>query len=325
MKYTRLGRSGLEVSRFTLGCMSFGDPSRGAHPWTIPIDEARAVVHAALDAGVTVFDTANLYSNGSSEEIMGALLREAGVRDDIVLATKVWARMAPGPKGGGLSRGAILQQADASLRRLKTDYIDLYQIHRFDRDVPVEETMEALYDLVRIGKVRYIGASSMFAWQFAKMQHAAELNGWTPFVSMQDQYNLLMREEEREMHPLCRDSGVGVMAWSPLARGRLAIAWGDTTSRIETDAYGATLYTQDRHSNRAIIDAVGRIAAQRGASRAQIALAWALSKEAVSTAILGPTQVGQLSDSLAALDLPLSDEEIASLEEPYTPRLIPPF
>ena len=216
--------------------MSFGDPSKGAHYWTIPIDDARPVVRAALDAGITVFDTANLYSNGSSEEIIGALLHEAGVRDDIVLATKVWARMGPGPNGGGLFRAAIMRQIDASLRRLKTDYVDLYQIHRFDPHVPVEETMEALNDLVRQGKVRYIGASSMFAWQFAKMQHAADLNRWTPFVSTQDQYNLLMREEEREMHPLCGDRGVGVMGWSPLARGRLAIAWGDTTSRIETDA-----------------------------------------------------------------------------------------
>ena len=325
MKYTRLGRSGLEVSRFALGCMSFGDPSKGAHSWTIPIDEARAVVRTALDAGVTVFDTANLYSNGSSEEIMGTLLHEAGVRDDIVLATKVWARMGPGPKGGGLSRGAIMRQLDASLRRLRTDYIDLYQIHRFDPDVPVEETMESLNNVVRLGKVRYIGASSMFAWQFAKMQHAADFNRWTPFVSMQDQYNLLMREEEREMHPLCSDRGVGVMVWSPLARGRLAIAWGDTTSRIETDAYGATLYTQDQHSNRAIIDAVGRIAAQRGASRAQIALAWVLSRSVVSTAILGPTQVEQLAGSLVALDLQLTDEDIASLEGPYTARHMPAF
>jgi 1-deoxyxylulose-5-phosphate synthase len=218
-----------------------------------------------------------------------------------------------------------MRQLDASLRRLRTDYIDLYQIHRFDPDVPVEETMEALNNVVRLGKVRYIGASSMFAWQFAKMQHAADLNRWTPFVSMQDQYNLLMREEEREMHPLCSDRGVGVMVWSPLARGRLAIAWGDTTSRIETDAYGATLYTQDQHSNRAIIDAVGRIAAQRGASRAQIALAWVLSRSVVSTAILGPTQVEQLAGSLAALDLQLTDEDTGSLEGPYTARHMPAF
>ncbi|MFB9950715.1 aldo/keto reductase [Rhizobium puerariae] len=325
MKYARLGRSGLVVSRFTLGCMSFGDPAKGAHAWTVSIDEARKVVHAALDAGVTVFDTANLYSDGSSEEIIGTLLQEAGVRDEIVLATKVWARMAPGPKGGGLSRAAILRQVDESLRRLRTDYIDLYQIHRFDPDVPVEETMEALHDLIRAGKVRYIGASSMFAWQFAKLQHAADLNGLTPFVSMQDQYNLLMREEEREMHPYCADRGVGIMAWSPLARGRLAIAWGETTGRIETDVYGATLYTQDQNSNRAIIDAVGRIASERGVSRAQIALAWVLGKSPVNTAILGPTQVDQLSDCLAAVDLELTAEEVASIEQPYTARDIPVF
>jgi aryl-alcohol dehydrogenase-like predicted oxidoreductase len=306
MKYTRLGRSGLEVSRFTLGCMSFGDPNAGAHSWTVQIDEARRVVRAALDAGITVFDTANLYSNGSSEEIIGALIAEAGVRDDVILATKVWARMRPGPKGGGLSRAAIIRQAEESLRRLKTDYIDLYQIHRFDPEAPVDETMEALNDLVRSGKVRYIGASSMFAWQFAKLQHTADLNKWTPFVSMQDQYNLLMREEEREMHPLCADRG-------------------DTTQRIQTDAYGATLYTQDQNSNRAIIDAVGRVAAACGASRAQVALAWALSKSVVNTVILGPTEAGQLIDSLPALDLVLTPEELASIERPYTPRDIPVF
>ncbi|GAA1007743.1 oxidoreductase [Acrocarpospora pleiomorpha] len=320
MEYRRLGRSGLQVSRITLGCMGFGKAEAGTHPWTIGIDEARPIVRAALDAGITVFDTANMYSHGTSEEMLGTLLKEAGVRDEVIVATKVFVPMGPGAKGGGLSRGAIFAQVDASLRRLGTDYIDLYQVHRFDSAVPVEETMEALNDVVRSGKVRYLGASSMFAWQFATAQFAAALHGWTRFISMQDQYNLLMREEEREMHPFCVDQGVGVLAWSPLARGRLAGAWGERTKRMETDLYGGGLYTYDERSNRDIVETVGRIAADRGVTRAQVALAWTLHKPAIASPIIGPTTVDHLTDALGALDLALTNDEIKALEAPYTPR-----
>ncbi|WP_308805533.1 aldo/keto reductase [Acrocarpospora pleiomorpha] len=300
--------------------MGFGKAEAGTHPWTIGIDEARPIVRAALDAGITVFDTANMYSHGTSEEMLGTLLKEAGVRDEVIVATKVFVPMGPGAKGGGLSRGAIFAQVDASLRRLGTDYIDLYQVHRFDSAVPVEETMEALNDVVRSGKVRYLGASSMFAWQFATAQFAAALHGWTRFISMQDQYNLLMREEEREMHPFCVDQGVGVLAWSPLARGRLAGAWGERTKRMETDLYGGGLYTYDERSNRDIVETVGRIAADRGVTRAQVALAWTLHKPAIASPIIGPTTVDHLTDALGALDLALTNDEIKALEAPYTPR-----
>jgi len=321
MKHTRLGSSGLQISRIILGCMSYGDPNRGAHPWSMGIDDARPFFRRAIEAGITTFDTANVYSLGSSEEITGQLLREFASRDDVVIATKVAMRMGPGPKDSGLSRGAIMAQADASLRRLGTDYIDLYQIHRLDPAVPMEEIMEALDDLVRAGKVRYIGASSMYAWQFAKLQHTADLHGWTRFVSMQDQYSLLMREEEREMHPLCLDQGVGVIPWSPLARGRLTREWGAETARTATDDFGSTLYRQQEESDRAIVDAVGAIAAVRGVSRAQVALAWVLSKPAVSAPIIGATKPHHLDEAIAAVDLELTDDEIARLEAPYAPRL----
>ncbi len=321
MKHTRLGTSGLRISRIILGCMSYGDPNRGAHPWSMGIDDARPFFRRAIEAGITTFDTANVYSLGSSEEITGQLLREFASRDDVVIATKVAMRMGPGPKDSGLSRAAIMAQADASLRRLGTDYIDLYQIHRLDPAVPMEEVMEALHDLVRAGKVRYIGASSMYAWQFAKLQHIADLNGWTRFVSMQDQYNLLMREEEREMHPLCLDQGVGIIPWSPLARGRLTREWGIETARTATDDFGNTLYHQQEQSDRAIVDAVGEIAAKRGVSRAQVGLAWVLSKQAVSAPIVGATKPHHLDEAIAAVDLELSEDEIARLEAPYTPRL----
>ncbi|WP_238009362.1 aldo/keto reductase [Dactylosporangium sp. AC04546] len=321
MKYTRMGLSGLEVSRLSLGCMGFGHADKGTHPWTIGLDEARPIVRAALDAGITVFDTANMYSHGTSEQIIGTLLNEFGVRNDVVLATKVYVPMGPGPKGRGLSRAAIFAQVDASLRRLGTDYIDLYQIHRYDPDVPIEETMEALNDLVRSGRVRYLGASSMFTWQFARAQYRAAMHGWTRFIAMQDQYNLLMREEEREMHPFCLAEGIGVMGWSPLARGRLALEWGAVSERMESDEYGKTLYTFDEESNREIVDAVGRIAGHHGASRAQVALAWTLHQPAVSTSIVGPTRPEHLTDALGALDLVLSEEERKQLEAPYTPRL----
>src|SRR3954447_12319000 len=253
MEYTRLGTTGLQVSRICLGMMSFGDPARGGHPWSLPEEESRAVIQKALAAGITFFDTANVYSAGSSEEIVGRALKDFADREDVVLATKVHGRMRPGPNGAGLSRKAILAEIDESLRRLGTDYVDLYQIHRWDPEVPIEETMEALHDVVRAGKVRYLGASSMYAWQLAKAQHVAERHGWTPFVSMQDHYNLLYREEEREMLPLCADQGMGVLPWSPLARGRLTRDWDTATARTETDEFGGTLY---RDEDRVIVDRV---------------------------------------------------------------------
>jgi aryl-alcohol dehydrogenase-like predicted oxidoreductase len=323
MQYTRLGSSGLQVSRLILGCMAFGDPAAGTHAWALGIDDARPIVRAALDAGITAFDTANFYSVGESERIVGSLLKEAGVRDEVIIATKVFARMEPGPNGAGLSRGAIFAQADASLRRLGTDYIDLYQIHRLDPQTPIEETMEALHDLVKSGKVRYVGASSMYTWQFAKAQYTADLHGWTRFVSMQDQYNLLMREEEREMHPFAVDQGVGIIPWSPLARGALARDWREAGATVRSgsdNAFDAALYRQDEESDHAIIDEVGRVAQQRGVNRAQVAAAWLLAKPAVTAPIVGVTKPQHLTDAVAALDLALTNEEIARLEAPYTPR-----
>lgn len=320
MAYQRLGTSGLSVSRLALGCMGFGHGASAAQPWAVGADQAEKIIRQALDAGITLFDTANVYSAGASEEVTGEVLNRLGVRDQVLVATKVSGQMEPGPNGGGLSRGAIIRQAEESLRRLNTDYIDLYQIHRFDSESPVEETMEALHDLVRSGKVRYLGASSMYAWQFTKMQHAAQLNGWTRFVSMQDQYNLLMREEEREMHPACQDQGVGVIPWSPLARGRLTRTWGESSARTETDAVGMTLYTYDEESNRRIVDAVGQVADRRGVTRSQVALAWLLSKAAVTSPLVGATREGHLDEALGALALSLDDDEVAQLEAPYTPR-----
>jgi len=320
MTYQRLGQSGLEVSRVVLGCMSFGDASRGTHDWVVSVDEARAFVRQSLEAGITTFDTANVYSLGASEEITGALLGEFAKRDEVVIATKVNGRLGPGPKGAGLSRGAIFAQVDNSLRRLQTDYIDLYQIHRYDPNVPIEETMEALHDLVRAGKVRYLGASSMHTWQFVQMQYVADLNGWTRFVSMQDQYSLLMREEEREMLPFCLDQGVGVLPWSPLARGRLAREWDATTRRSETDTFGKRLYRQAVESDRKIVDAVGEIAGARGVPRAQVALAWLLNQDAVTAPIVGVTKEHHVTDAVAAVELELSEDELDRLEENYVPR-----
>ncbi|HEX4248139.1 MAG TPA: aldo/keto reductase [Pseudonocardia sp.] len=320
MEYTRLGQSGLEVSRIVLGCMSFGDASRGTHEWVVSLDEARAFVRQSLEAGITTFDTANVYSLGASEEITGALLGELAKRDEVVIATKVNGRLGPGPKGAGLSRGAIMTQVDNSLRRLGTDYIDLYQIHRYDPNVPIEETMEALHDLVKAGKVRYLGASSMHTWQFVQMQYVADLNGWTRFVSMQDQYSLLMREEEREMLPFCLDQGIGVLPWSPLARGKLAREWDATTKRSETDAFGKRLYRQAVESDRKIVDAVGEIAEARGVPRAQVALAWLLHKDAVTAPIVGVTKEHHVTDAVASVELELSEDELTRLEENYVPR-----
>ncbi|HEY6743441.1 MAG TPA: aldo/keto reductase [Lapillicoccus sp.] len=317
MQYVRLGNTGLQVSKICLGCMSYGEPSRGGHEWSLGEDDARPFFRRAIEAGINFFDTANVYSAGSSEEITGRALKDFASRDDVVIATKVHGRMRPGPNGAGLSRKAILTEIDHSLRRLGTDYVDLYQIHRWDRRTPIEETLEALHDVVRAGKARYIGASSMWAWQFSKALHVSERNGWTRFVSMQDHYNLLQREEEREMLPLCQDEGIGVIPWSPLARGRLTRDWDATTARSQSDQFGNTLYADD---DRRIVEAVAKIAESRGVSRAQVALAWVLRQPAVTAPIVGATKPQHLEDAIAAADLELSDEEAAQLEEPYSPR-----
>ncbi len=319
MESTKLGSTGLDVSRICLGCMSFGEPSRGNHPWSLPEETARPIVRQALEAGINFFDTANVYSDGTSEEIVGRLLAEHSNRDEIVLATKVHGPMHRGPNGAGLSRKAVLAEIDHSLRRLGTDYVDLYQIHRFDRATPVEETLEALHDVVRAGKARYIGASSMYAWQFAKMLHTSEVNGWARFVSMQDHYNLLYREEEREMLPLCAAEGVGVIPWSPLARGRLTRDWDQQTERSRTDEFGRVLYSE---TDREVVEAVGALAGRRGLSRAQVALAWLLSKPAVTAPIVGVTNPYQLDEALAALDVELGPDELAALEGPYRPHAV---
>jgi 1-deoxyxylulose-5-phosphate synthase len=319
MRYTRLGTTGLEVSRVTLGCMSWGDSSRGGHQWVLDEDAGRAIIKDALDAGINFFDTANVYSAGSSEEITGRALKDFARREDVVLATKVHGRMRPGPNGAGLSRKAILHEIDASLSRLGTEYVDLYQIHRWDPATPIEETMEALHDVVKAGKARYVGASSMFAWQFAKAQHAADLGGWTRFVSMQNHYNLIYREEEREMLPLCDDLGVGVIPWSPLARGRLTRDWDASTARAETDEFGSSLY---RDEDKAIVDTVAEVAERRGASRAQVALAWLLAQPVVTSPIVGVTKPQHLTDAVAAVDLELGADEIDELGAGYTPHAI---
>ncbi|MEU4670571.1 aldo/keto reductase [Amycolatopsis sp. NPDC023774] len=321
MKYVRLGSTGLQVSRVILGCMSYGVPDRGGHEWSLDLDDARPFFREAVEAGITTFDTANTYSDGSSEEITGKLLGEFTRREEIVIATKVYNRMGPGPNGAGLSRGAIMTQIDASLRRLGTDYVDLYQIHRYDENTPIEETMEALHDLVRAGKVRYLGASSMWAWQFAQAQYVADLGGWTRFVSMQDQYNLIQREEEREMHPFCLDQGVGVLPWSPLARGRLTRDWGESTKRSENDRFAEKLYSQAEEADRRVSSAVAEIAADRGVSRAQVALAWMLHKPAVTAPIFGATKPGHVADAVAAVELGLTEKEMARLEEHYVPHV----
>ncbi|HEY2206813.1 MAG TPA: aldo/keto reductase [Pseudonocardia sp.] len=322
MKYVKLGSTGLDVSRICLGAMSFGVPGQGNHEWTLAEAEARPMILRALEAGVNFVDTANVYSAGTSEEIVGRVLAEYGHRDEIVLATKVNGRMRPGPNGAGLSRKAIMAEVDHSLRRLGTDYVDLYQIHRWDRTTPIAETMEALHDVVRAGKALHIGASSMWAWQFAKAQHTAERHGWTPFATMQNHYNLLYREEEREMLPLCADQGVGVIPWSPLARGRLTRDWDATSARSETDGFGRTLYHE---SDREIVERVAEVADKRGLARAQVALAWLLSRPAVTSPIVGATRPGHLDDAVAAVDVDLDDDEIARLEEPYQPHAVAGF
>jgi aryl-alcohol dehydrogenase (NADP+) len=323
MEYTRLGATGLEVSRICLGMMSFGEPERGRTPWSLTEDHAMPLVKRALEAGITFLDTANVYSAGSSEEITGKAIREYTTRDDVVLATKVHGRMRPGPNGGGLSRVAILRELEASLRRLQVDHVDLYQIHRWDPATPIEETLEALDACVRSGKVRYLGASSMWAWQFGKALRTAGEHGWHRFVSMQDHYNLLNREEEREMLPLCADQGIGVIPWSPLARGRLARDWDEQTARSETDDFGRRLY--DERSDRAIVERVADVAVERGVPRAQVALAWLLAKPVVTAPIVGVTRETHLDDAVAAVGLHLTDDEVARLEEPYTPHAVVGF
>jgi 1-deoxyxylulose-5-phosphate synthase len=323
MDYTRLGNTGLEVSRICLGMMSFGDPDRGNHAWSLPEEDSRRLIEKALTSGITFFDTANVYSGGSSEEITGRAIRDFADREDVVLATKVHGRMHPGPNGAGLSRKAILRELEDSLRRLGTDYVDLYQIHRWDPRTPIEETLEALDSVVRSGKVRYLGASSMWAWQFSKALYLAGEHGWHRFASMQDHYNLLNREEEREMHPLCADQGIGVIPWSPLARGRLTRDWDETTDRSQTDEFGKRLY--DETSDKVVVDRVAEIATERGVPRAQVALAWVLAKPVVTAPIVGVTKDHHLDDAVAAVDLQLTPEEIARLEEPYTPHPVVGF
>jgi aryl-alcohol dehydrogenase-like predicted oxidoreductase len=322
MRYTRLGSTGLEVSALSLGCMSFGEAGRGNHQWTLDEDASRAVIRRALDAGVNFFDTANVYSDGTSEEITGRALRDFAARDEVVIATKVHGRMRPGPNGGGLSRRAILSEIDHSLRRLGVDYVDLYQIHRWDYETPIEETLEALHDVVKAGKARYIGASSMHGWQFAKALFTADLHGWTRFASMQNHYNLLYREEEREMLPLCADQGVAVIPWSPLARGRLTRPWDEVTSRAETDEFGRTLYHAD---DRIIVERVAEVAEKRGVPAAQVALAWLHRNPVVTAPIVGVTKEHHLDDAVASLDIELDAEEVAHLEEPYAPHEVAGF
>ena len=320
MEYVNLGHSGLKVSQICLGCMSYGDTSKGWHgDWVLSEDESRPFIREAVEAGINFFDTANMYSLGASEEVIGRLLPEFTKRDEIVVATKAFLPWRQAPNAGGLSRKALIQAVDDSLTRLGMDYVDLFQIHRWDDTTPIEETMEALHDIVKAGKERYIGASSMFAWQFAKAQEIARSNGWTRFIAMQNHVNLLYREEEREMLPLCADQGVGVIPWSPLARGRLARAWDETTVRSETDGFGKLLYRQQEDADRAIVEAVGAIAADRGVSRATVALAWHFTK-GVTAPIIGATKPGHIGAALEAVTLGLTDEEVARLEAPYLPK-----
>jgi 1-deoxyxylulose-5-phosphate synthase len=322
MRYVKLGKTGLEVSVITLGCMSFGAPDRGTHAWSLDEAASRDIIKQALDAGINFLDTANVYSAGSSEEIVGRALKDLVPREDVVIATKVFNPMRSGPNGAGLSRKAIFAEVDASLRRLQTDYIDLYQTHRWDYGTPIEETLEALHDVVKSGKVRYIGASSMYAWQFAQALYVADLHGWTRFVSMQNHYNLIYREEEREMLPLCADQGIGVIPWSPLARGRVTRPWDAVTARTETDEFGKSLY---RDEDRIIVERILEVAAKRDLSAAQVALAWLLRNPAVTSPIVGVTKSSHLSDAIAAIDVSLDDDDVAYLEEPYEPHGVAGF
>jgi len=326
MEYTRLGNTGLEVSRLCLGCMSYGEPDRGSHPWSLTEEQSRPFIRKAIELGINFFDTANVYSDGTSEEILGRALRDYSARDDVVIATKVNGRMKPGPNGAGLSRKAILSEIDASLKRLGTDYVDLYQIHRFDYHTPIEETLEALHDVIKAGKARYIGASSMYAWQFSKMLAISRANGWTRFVSMQNHVKLLYREEEREMLPLCKAEGIGVIPWSPLARGRLTRDWSARSDRSETDEIGKGLYTRTTEdADRQVVEAVATIAQERGVSRAPIARAWVLSKSEITAPIIGATKLQHLDDAVAALAVRLTTAAIGALEINYIPHSVVGF
>lgn len=325
VEYVRLGSTGLEVSRICLGCMSYGVPERGNHSWVLDEEESRPFIKRALELGINFFDTANVYSDGTSEEIVGRALKDYARRDEIVLATKVNGRMHQGPNGAGLSRKAIMSEIDNSLRRLGTDYVDLYQIHRWDDNVPIEETMEALHDVVKAGKARYIGASSMYAWQFLTALNVAEKHGWTRFISMQNYLNLLYREEEREMIPLCSEEKIGLIPWSPLARGRLTRDWDETTTRSETDEFGKMLYAETAEADKMVVDAVAAVSEKRGVSRAQIALAWVLQKKPVTAPIVGATKLHHLDDAVAALSVLLTPDEIKTLEAPYVPHRVMGF
>ena len=322
MKYINLGSTGVKVSELCLGCMTFGVPERGEHPWTLPEEKSRPLIRQAVEAGINFFDTANTYSDGTSEEIVGRALKDFTRRDEVVIATKVFFPVHEGTNGRGLSRKAIFTAIDASLQRLETDYVDLYQIHRWDYSTPIEETLEALNDVVRSGKARYLGASSMFAWQFSKALFLARQRGWTPFVSMQNHYNLLYREEEREMMPLCTAEGIAVMPWSPLARGRLTRPWDTETARTRTDEYGNKLYESTVEADRRVVAQVAAIAAARGVTSAQVALAWVAQKPFVTAPIVGASKPQHLRDALAALTLHLEAAEIARLEAPYVPHAI---
>ncbi len=325
MDYVKFGKTGLDVSRVCLGCMSFGASDKWIHPWTLNEEESRKIIKHALDLGINFFDTANVYSLGSSEEFTGRALKDFARREEIVLATKVNGKMHDGPNGQGLSRKAIMQELDASLKRLGTDYVDLYQIHRWDYNTPIAETMEALHDVVKAGKVRYIGASSMYAFQFAQSLHVAEKNGWTRFVSMQNYVNLIYREEEREMLPLCASEGIAVMPWSPLARGKLTRDWSAETERSKTDEFGKKLFANQSDSDKAIVERVAEVAKKHNIPRAQVALAWVLQKQNVVSPIVGATKVQHVDDAVAALSFKLSDDEVKFLEEPYVPRAVQGF
>jgi aryl-alcohol dehydrogenase-like predicted oxidoreductase len=325
MEYVRLGTSGLKVSRLCLGCMSYGVPERGAHPWTLGEEQSRPFISRALELGINFFDTSNSYSDGTSEEITGRALRDFAKRDEVVVATKVFFPMRPDANARGLSRKSILREIDASLSRLGADYIDLYQIHRWDYSTPIEETLEALHDVVKSGKARYIGASSMHAWQFCKALYLTDLHGWTRFVSMQNHYNLLYREEEREMLGLCQAEGIGVVPWSPLARGLLTRPWQTTTDRLATDEVAKKLYSKTTSEDRAVVERLGEVAKARGIPRAQVALAWVLSKPVVTAPIVGATRPQHLEDAVSALSVKLSADEITRLEEVYVPRPVAGF
>lgn len=320
MDYMKLGNTGMDVSRICLGCMSFGEVQPGGHQWVLDEERSRLIIKRALELGINFFDTANVYSGGTSEEITGRALKDYANRDEIVLATKVWGRMHPGPNGGGLSRKAIMSEIDKSLKRLGTDYVDLYIIHRWDYNTPIEETMEALHDVVKAGKARYIGASAMYAWQFQKALYTAEKHGWTRFVSMQNHLNLIYREEEREMMPLCKDQKIAVTPYSPLASGRLIRDWSETTHRSETDQVQKSKYDATADVDRLVVERVASIAEKHGVPRIHIALAWLLQKESVAAPIIGATKIGQVEDAVGALSVKLSSEEIAFLEEPYVPH-----